>query len=44
MKNLNSLTDDMLVALYSKGDDKAFDELLSRYQSKLFNYMQSGVD
>lgn len=39
MKNLNQLTDDMLVALYSKGENKAFDELLSRYQSKLFNYI-----
>ncbi|MBQ8221181.1 MAG: sigma-70 family RNA polymerase sigma factor [Bacteroidaceae bacterium] len=39
MKNLNQLTDDMLVALYSKGENKAFDELLSRYQDKLFNYI-----
>lgn len=39
MENLNQLTDDMLVALYSKGENKAFDELLSRYQSKLFNYI-----
>lgn len=39
MKNLNQLTDDMLVALYSKGNDKAFDELLSRYQGKIFNYI-----
>ena len=39
MENLNQLTDDMLVALYSKGNDKAFDELLARYQSKLFNYI-----
>ena len=33
------LADDMLVARYSKGDNKAFDELLARYQSKLFNYI-----
>ena len=39
MENLNQLADDMLVALYSKGVNKAFDELLSRYQSKLFNYI-----
>jgi len=39
MKNLNQLTDDMLVALYSKGENKAFDELLSRYQDKLFNFI-----
>lgn len=39
MENLNQLTDDMLVTLYSKGDNKAFDELLARYQSKIFNYI-----
>ncbi len=39
MENLNQLTDDMLVALYSKGNDRAFDELLSRYQGKIFNYI-----
>mgnify|MGYP003293791741 FL=1 len=39
MVNLNMLTDDMLVARYSEGDNKAFDELLARYQSKLFNYI-----
>ena len=33
------LTDDMLVACYSKGENRAFDELLARYQSKLFNYI-----
>ncbi len=39
MENLNMLTDDMLVARYSEGENKAFDELLTRYQSKLFNYI-----
>ena len=39
MEHLNQLTDDMLVALYSKGNDKAFDVLLSRYQGKIFNYI-----
>ena len=39
MENLNQMTDDMLVALYSKGVDKAFDELLARYQGKLYNYI-----
>lgn len=39
MKNLDTLTDDMLVTLYSQGDDKAFDVLLSRYQQKLFSYI-----
>ena len=39
MENMNILTDDMLVTRYSEGDNKAFDELLARYQSKLFNYI-----
>jgi RNA polymerase sigma-70 factor (ECF subfamily) len=39
MKDLNKFTDDMLVTRYSEGDNKAFDELLNRYQSKLFNYI-----
>ena len=39
MENLNMLSDDMLVARYSGGENKAFDELLARYQSKLFNYI-----
>ena len=39
MENLNMLTDDMLVARYSEGENKAFDELLTRYQSKLFDYI-----
>ena len=39
MENLNMLTDDVLVVRYAEGDNKAFDELLARYQSKLFNYI-----
>lgn len=39
MENLNMMTDDMLVTLYSQGNDKAFDVLLSRYQQKLFSYI-----
>lgn len=39
MEQINMLTDDMLVARYTEGDNKAFDELLVRYQSKLFNYI-----
>ena len=39
MENLNQFTDDMLVARQSEGDNKAFDELLARYQGKLFNYI-----
>ena len=43
MENLNVLTDDMLVTRYQEGDDKAFDELLARYQSKLYNYILFSV-
>ena len=43
MENLNVLTDDMLVARYQGGDDKAFDELLARYQGKLYNYILFNV-
>jgi RNA polymerase sigma-70 factor (ECF subfamily) len=39
MNNLKSLTDEVLVGLYSKGEDKAFDELLARYQSKIYTYI-----
>lgn len=43
MENLNVLTDDMLVTRYQGGDDKAFDELLTRYQGKLYNYILFAV-
>ena len=39
MQNLIQLTDDQLVALYSNGNSKAFDILLSRYQDKLYSYI-----
>ncbi|MCQ2082926.1 MAG: sigma-70 family RNA polymerase sigma factor [Bacteroidaceae bacterium] len=39
MENLNSMTDDMLVSLYSNGNVKAFDVLLSRYKDKLYSYI-----
>ena len=39
MQILNQLTDDQLVALYSNGNTKAFDTLLSRYQDKLYSYI-----
>lgn len=39
MNELKLLTDEQLVCLYSKGDNKAFDVLLSRYQSKIYNYI-----
>ena len=33
------MTDDMLVALYLKGNNSAFDILLNRHQDRLFNYI-----
>ena len=39
MQNLIQLTDDQLVMLYSSGNSKAFDTLLSRYQDKLYAYI-----
>lgn len=39
MNELKQLTDEQLVELYSKGDNKAFDVLLSRYQGKIYNYI-----
>lgn len=39
MKNLNEMTDEQLAVCYIEGDNKAFDLLLSRNQSKLFSYI-----
>lgn len=39
MENLSQQTDDQLVVLYSKGNNKAFDTLLERYKSKLYSYI-----
>ena len=39
MENLKKMTDDMLVSLYLKGTNSAFDILLSRHQDRLFNYI-----
>lgn len=33
------LTDDSLVSLYQTGDNNAFDQLLARYQDKVFQYI-----
>ncbi|MBO4664348.1 MAG: sigma-70 family RNA polymerase sigma factor [Bacteroidaceae bacterium] len=43
MNGLNDYTDDMLVSLYINGNDEAFDELLNRYQSKVFEYILISV-
>ena len=39
MKNYASCTDEALALLYIDGDNRAFDELLTRNQQKLFNYI-----
>ncbi len=39
MKELNSLTDEQLALLYVQGNNRAFDILLKRNQSKLFSYI-----
>ena len=39
MKKFEGVTDEQLALLYVGGDNKAFDELLSRTQEKLFTYI-----
>ena len=39
MNQFESLTDEALALLYVDGDNKAFDELLARTQTKLFTYI-----
>lgn len=39
MKNLNKMADEELALSYIEGDNRAFDLLLSRNQSKLFSYV-----
>ena len=39
MKNFEGVSDETLALLYIKGDNRAFDELLSRTQTKLFTYI-----
>ena len=39
MKKFEGVTDEQLALLYVKGDNKAFDELLDRTQTKLFTYI-----
>ena len=43
MQKLKKLTDDMLVTAYAEGDNKAFDTLLMRHQSRVFSYICSIV-
>lgn len=39
MENMDKMTDDVLVAWYSEGNNQAFDVLLDRYKSKLYSYI-----
>jgi len=39
MKNLSHCTDEELVKLYEKGNNKAFEILLMRYKSKVYSYI-----
>lgn len=39
MENITEMTDEELALSYVRGNNKAFDELLSRNQSKLFSYI-----
>lgn len=39
MKKYDGLTDEMLALRYVEGDNRAFDELLTRNQQKLYNYI-----
>lgn len=39
MEHLKKMTDDALVALYSEGNNQAFDVLLDRYKNKIYSYI-----
>lgn len=39
MKQLTSLSDDQLVAMYAKGNNVAFDTLLNRHQNRVYSYI-----
>ena len=39
MKHLSKLSDEELVVLYSEGNNKAFDILLTRYKSRIYSYI-----
>ena len=43
MKTLNVATDEMLVDMYIKGNDNAFDVLMRRYESKVYSYIYYSV-
>lgn len=39
MEELNKMTDNVLVELYSEGNNQAFDVLLDRYKTKIYSYI-----
>lgn len=39
MNNLQKLTDEVLVTMYTEGSDNAFDVLLERHKDRLFSYI-----
>lgn len=39
MESWKNMTDEMLVALYAKGENRAFNVLLNRYKNKLHSYI-----
>lgn len=39
MLSIKTLTDDQLVASYAQGNNEAFDELLARHQTRIYNYI-----
>ena len=39
MQNFDKHTDDQLVAAYANGNNEAFDALLQRHQSRVYNYI-----
>ena len=43
MENMQKMTDEALVALYSKGNNQAFDILLERYKDKDYSYIYFSV-
>ena len=43
MRKLQELADEVLVSLYTKGNNNAFDTLLKRYEGKVFSYLLYSV-
>ena len=43
MQNFDKHTDDQLVAAYANGNNEAFDALLQRHQSRVYNYIYQMV-